>query len=861
MAEGDRKGLICEQSPIRVTGIDFVGVVDPGDQRRLHVFFLVDPDALDVDPFDILAPPPPGFARIDAVEDDGGVAVAALAWDRVPDAQGVLRTVLVVDVPAPGGFQLYRLTLLDPAAPSRIDRFFNAAVFSFKQGCPTGFDCAPDRDCPEPPTVDWPVDYLARDFESFRTALLDFSAQRYPDWQERIPADVGSMIAELFAALGDELSYVQDRYAREAWLETLSQRRSLAAFAELVGYQLDAGLSARTWLHLTVAAGGLQVPAGARVWAELEGRAPVPFETGTGLRGYRDIPAAGLSLATWWLHAAWNDLPAHVPDPSAPCLQVGARELWVVGEPLAAATLPGTPDPQAIAAFWIGRTLLVETRPADRGAPVRRHPVVVDQPVEVIQDPLCTDGVGNPLTVTRIHWRAEDALPFELDLTAARVTANLVPATAGLTAVDHVAIDSPPAGHPGIPTTVERAGPYDADRRSRAILHRRSLPLTDALGLGWLHAETPPPLGALALPEILVEEVQPDGGPPESFVAGDAWQYRREILRADERDRVFTIEPGIWREIIGFDRIGARITHADYAGNAGATLRFGDGTFGRRPPDDTVFRITYRTGPGRRANLAADSIVHLTPPEGAPAGAAAPALAGITAVRNPLPVTGGRDPEDLERARRVMPEAFRALVWRAVLDEDYAEIAERLDWVQQAGAVSRWTGSWLTTFVTPDPLGSFALSAERRAALEGLMDCVRQAGRQVHVADPVFVDIDLEIAICIEPFAYFGEVREAVIRALTGPAGFGDPVPFFDPDRFSFGDPLWRAELEACVAEVPGVLAVEEIRIRRRGQTGFTVFADARVEVGADRILRLRNDKRRPDQGSLRVLLRADMVA
>ena len=157
--------------------------------------------------------------------------------------------------------------------------------FSFKQGCPSDFDCKPRHDCPEEALVDWPVDYLARDFESLRNALLEFSAQRYPDWQERIPADVGGMIAELMAALGDELSYVQDRYAREGYLETLSQRRSLAEFARLVDYQLDEGLSPRTWLQLTVQKVeddgeapqhvGMTVVAGSRVWADLEGQTPI----------------------------------------------------------------------------------------------------------------------------------------------------------------------------------------------------------------------------------------------------------------------------------------------------------------------------------------------------------------------------------------------------------------------------------------------------------------------------------------------------------------------------------------------------------------------------------------------------------
>lgn len=871
MAARDRKALICEQATLQVTGIDFVRVVDPEVQTRLEVFFLVDPNVL-ADPFDLLVAPPPGFARIDAVEDDGTVVIAALSWDQVPDAQGALRTVLVIDTEEPGGFQIYRLTLVDDRTPSRIDPFFNAVEFSFKQGCPSDFDCKPRHDCPEEAGVDWPLDYLARDFESLRNALLDFSAQRYPNWQERIPADVGAMIAELMAALGDEFSYVQDRYAREGYLETLSQRRSLAEFARLVDYQLDEGLSARTWLQLTVQKVedddgpqdvGVTVLAGARVWADLEGQTPIPFEVGNGLRRYRDIPEAGLSQETFWLHSLWNgnDLKAHVPDPTVPCLEVGARELWVAEELLKLETLPGTPDPEAVPGFWIGRKVLIETRPDERDAPQRRHLVEIDEPVEVAEDLLVTDKDGNPLTVTRLHWRAEDALPFELDLTATYVSGNLVPATAGLTALDHVAIDSPPAGHSDLPTTVERGGPYDPDAAARAIIHRRSLPLSGDFGLGWLHEEDPPPLGAFPQPEILIEEVQPDAGRPESFAAGSVWSFSREMVRADELDRAFTVEPGTWREVISFDRIGERITHADYAGNTGTTVRFGDGTFGFRPVDDTVFRITYRTGPGRRANVPADTIVHLSPPEGAPAGAAAPALAGIAAVRNPLPITGGRDPEDMELARRIMPEAFRALTYRAVLDEDFEEIAERLAWVQQAGAVSRWTGSWLTIFVTPDPLGSFTLSEERRTELEGLMDCVRQAGREVHVLDPVFVDLDLDMALCIEPGAYFGQVQERVIRALAGPARFGAPLPFFHPDNFSFGDPLYLAELEAAIHAVPGVLAVEETMVRRRGQTDYEPFTATRIEVGSDRILRLRNDPRRPDQGSLRVRLRAAVVA
>jgi hypothetical protein len=42
------------------------------------------------------------------------------------------------------------------------------------------------------------VDYLARDFVSLRNALLDFASQRYPQWIEKIVADAGVMLAEVY---------------------------------------------------------------------------------------------------------------------------------------------------------------------------------------------------------------------------------------------------------------------------------------------------------------------------------------------------------------------------------------------------------------------------------------------------------------------------------------------------------------------------------------------------------------------------------------------------------------------------------------------------------------------------------------
>ena len=97
-----------------------------------------------------------------------------------------------------------------------------------------------------------PIDYLAKDFASFRQALSEFSVQRYPAWVERSEADLGVMLMEALAATADELSYYQDRVLAEATLETATQRLSAVRHARLVDYQPAPATVATTVLQLEV---------------------------------------------------------------------------------------------------------------------------------------------------------------------------------------------------------------------------------------------------------------------------------------------------------------------------------------------------------------------------------------------------------------------------------------------------------------------------------------------------------------------------------------------------------------------------------------------------------------------------------
>ena len=78
------------------------------------------------------------------------------------------------------------------------------------------------------------IDYLAKDFWSFRQLILDRIALLSPGWVERNTADFGMVMVELLAYLGDYLSYYQDAIANEAYLGTARQRVSVRRHARLL---------------------------------------------------------------------------------------------------------------------------------------------------------------------------------------------------------------------------------------------------------------------------------------------------------------------------------------------------------------------------------------------------------------------------------------------------------------------------------------------------------------------------------------------------------------------------------------------------------------------------------------------------
>ena len=104
---------------------------------------------------------------------------------------------------------------------------------------------------------------------------------------------------------------------------------------------------------------------------------------------------------------------------------------------------------------------------------------------------------------------------------------------------------------------------------------------------------------------------------------------------------------------------------------------------------------------------------------------------------------------------------------------------------------------------------------------------------------------------------FLAQVDPSTLEALViGPwneASSNGPHEYFEG--------LIEHRLPALKALFVGDMTYEDCEMSWIIQTDYAPFTATRIEVGSDRILRLRNDPRRPGQGSLRVRLRADVVA
>lgn len=848
-----RRETIRNRKPPVANGIDFLEVVDseaPAGARQLllHVHFIVQPTG--------------DLKSISAakVRITGGVRVTGIKVDTA----GFVGDVLEVRVDRRGDYSTYTLAIaeLDGGPLPGLDPELAAVDFSFKVECPTDFDCRADCTCPPDDEAAPEIDYLARDYASFRRLMLDRLAAIVPDWQERNPADIGVALVEVLAYAADHLSYQLDAASMEATLATARRRTSATRHARLVDYRVSHGTNARAWVQVRVAGGVIdhELPAGTPLLTGVPGVVGAPIVPNS--PDHRRAIASGATIfetmepAT--LDGSCNELDFYTWGNGECCLPAGATRATLCGtlrpEPKPGED-PGPPTGRALAA---GQVLIFKERVGPRTGSTadadrsHRHAVRLTR-VQAGYDPIgnlfADPAAANPgLDVIEIAWAEEDALPFPLCLSAisdqGEELTRVSIALGNIVAADHGwTIDSPerlpvvpmpdkslalaPAG---AACHCQHDDAVPAPPRYRPFLAQG--PLTMAAANSCAKIEPPsdkyrpqfcrrgkPGAAARLFAEprleraaICIRETRDDR----------LWEPRADLLGSTAFSREFVVEPET---------------------DGRAWLRFGDDEYGMRPAAGTELEALYRIGNGTAGNTGADTIKHIVY-SGAP----------IDDVANPLPARGGTDPETIEHVRQIAPSAFRVPL-RAVTADDYAAVAARHPQVQQAVASERWTGSWYTVFLTIDRRGGRTVDADFERELRGFLERFRMAGHDLEIDGPRFVPLEIELRVCVLPHFYRGDVKQALLARFTrGLRPDGQPG-VFHPDKFSFAQPVYLSRIVAEAQETPGVRYVEALVFQRLGDTRSNALATGVLPIGRLEIAQLDNDPNFPERGVLRLTM------
>lgn len=311
-----------------------------------------------------------------------------------------------------------------PVPPADFDPRYDRVSFTFALDCGHELDCKPTSVCADPVDPTPPaIDYLAKDYASFRQLLLDRLAVFMPDWNERHAPDLGITLVELIAYAADRLSYYQDAVATEAYLDTARTRISLRRHLRLVDYLLHEGCNARAWLAFTV---GQPLSLARGTFFGVAGAAA----DGGGVSSEEAFLQQGAADAKIF-EPVWSDAVTGIelqPERNAIRLYTWLGSECCLPRGATRATLldPGQLQPAAKdvgAAYRLALApcdvlIFEEVKGPQTGLPAdadpgHRHVVRLTRADKSI-DPAPDPATGRPTLIWEVEWSQADALPFPL---------------------------------------------------------------------------------------------------------------------------------------------------------------------------------------------------------------------------------------------------------------------------------------------------------------------------------------------------------------------------------------------------------------------------------------------------------------
>jgi hypothetical protein len=862
-------------------GLDFLEVST--DQKTLHVTFL--------------GRAPQGLAAGNFVV-EGGERIRHIKVTKVvqetQSADSGLDDSADVYVDRAGDFSDYILRVVATDAKGRatdqpmpgFDPLFDMLAFQFKANCPSDLDCKSAALCPPKVYVEADINYLAKDYDSFRQLILDRLALLVPDWQETHVPDIGIALVELLAYTGDHLSYYQDAVATESYLRTARQRISVRRHARLVDYPMHEGCNARTWLCVKTSSDVPPIDPTTIFFVTNFAHAPEQrfvlnfgelqqFPEGS-YKVFRPVMAPGQSQINFYAGQSrirfydWGNRNCCLPRGATsatllndwPATQQTTSHVQTTGNSTDSNAKPSSgadrttakaavsslaksdSQPGPLQNLKIGDVLIFEEvlgpltgAPGDAD-PAHRHAVVLTK-VEFGMDalyPAPSNSDGTPIVM--VEWSRQDALPFSLCICSTtqapdcRYLADVSVACGNVLLVDHgqIVTENDFAIVPVLETNATCACECSPAEETlvpgiiRPQLKNGPLSFAQPRAAGL-------PASRLLLqdPTVCLAQIQLTGtqtSADKKTVTITNWNSQRDLLESESDEANFVAE---------MDDFGI------------AQLRFGDGDCGKQPEAQTVFDATYRVGNGPDGNVGAGTIRYIVLTN--------KIVADLT-VCNPFPAQGGTPPEPVPQVRLLAPHAFRSTIERAVTADDYAALAERNTDLQAAAACLAWNGSWYDAVVAVDPLGSETPSRTLLRTVDRELCQYRRLGHDIVVRPARYVSLDLALKICVLPDYLRAHVEAALLEAFSNRVLPNSGSGFFYPDNLSFGGGVYVSRLLAAAQTVAGVESVCITKLERLYEGPNGEIAAGVLPLRPFEIARLDNDPSFPGHGQISFDLR-----
>jgi len=636
------------------------------------------------------------------------------------------------------------------------------------------------------------IDYTAKDFESMRKLMITNIKRVLPKWQDETAADIGNMLLEILAYVGDYLSYRQDFAANEAYLRTALLRTSISRHARLLGYFPREGCTQRTVLTFQVSK-ELSIPQGFSVLSSHSSQQEKLVTKNSDL--FNRMIAGG--------SACYETRHAVTATPDLNSLRIhdfGLQEYTLfAGTTAAILEFPehlfnegprkGQARPVALGSIIVFHQTaeMAARHQGNHQNLLRAHAVRLSHVEQLERE--SHNAVGK--TLVRIRWNNADALPRDLPVTmklgrredavksVAVVFANAVEAEYGLTR--SINVERP---------ELVQASDWQPSVAAKPLW---SAPVTITEDTS-VNSFLDPDSHLLTYPTIRLEEqpILPDGTPGLCH----NWQPTRDLLRHGNSSRVFMVD-----------------TNEDET----ITLRFGKHGMGRTPSLGCKYTAHVREAVGSGGSVGTN-VLTIAAPEGTQFKECAERLLQVD---NPMPATARRLAESKEAVRLKAPESIRNSHVCATLG-DYEKFAEKISTVRAARGWLIDTGPWPYIHIAILAKGKNVVDDIFAAEIKKYLNAHRPLGRRLIISGPTPVPIEIGLNIVPEEGRATLSLERKILAALGNSDQYSENG-LFSLSKASFDQTLFPSDIVTAVSAVPGISETRLTKFRRMDSAGPSV--------------------------------------